>query len=414
MNRGLNMQNKLLSAMAILAFFAMAAALQFIAQSPALAADSPDQSLVKDLNSQIDAQKAKIDALNAKISEYNDNIKSNQREAATLSSQIRLLENQVGKTNAEIALKEEQAKEMQLQIEQTGLQINQSETEIEKERDQLANLLRLIGRYEDKDYISILLANDNFSDFFDQIKYSTDLQEEMQRSVNRVKEVSVKLAAQESDLKKRRQDLSDVLNILDDNKAILVSQKQDKSQLIAATKKSEKKYQALIAELKKEQAAANSLISALDKQLRAELAKKGSAEKFNSLGNAILAWPTASHRITATFHDPDYPFIAVLGQHSGLDIGIGEGTAVKAAEAGYVAKVGLGTKWYGNYIMVIHGGNITTLYGHLSSVQVKQDQYVTKGQLIGLSGNTGYSSGPHLHFEVRANGVPVNPQSYLP
>ncbi|MFA6526191.1 MAG: peptidoglycan DD-metalloendopeptidase family protein [Candidatus Buchananbacteria bacterium] len=378
------------------------------------AADGPDQAVVSDLNKQIDEQRAKIDAMTAKIAEYNSNVKANQQEAATLKTQIKLLDNQVGKTNMEIILKEEQAKEVQLEIEQTGLKINQSEVEIAKHKEQLADILRLIGRYEDKNYISILLANNSFSDFFDQIKYSTDLQQEMQRTLNRVKEATEKLVVQKTDLEKQKSDLSIILNKLDDTKAVLVTQKQDKNQLVVATSKSEKKYQALIASLKKEQAAANAQVAAMEKKIRAELAKKGTAEKFNSLGNAVLIWPTTSHRITATFHDPSYPFIATIGQHSGLDIGVGLGTPIKAAEAGYVAKVAYNTKWYGTYIMIIHGGNITTLYGHLSSINVKQDEYVTRGQLIGLSGSTGFSSGPHLHFEVRSNGVAVNPQSYLP
>lgn len=377
------------------------------------AADGPDQAVVSDLNKQLEEQRAKIDALTSKITEYSESIKNTRQEAATLKSQINILDNQVGKTNMEITLKEEQAKEIQLEIEQTGLKINQSEVEIAKHKSQLADLLRLIGRYEDKNYITILLANNSFSDFFDQIKYSTDLQQEMQRTLNRIKEVNIKLTVQKSDLEKQKNDLSVILNKLDDTKAVLVTQKQDKNQLVIATNKSEKKFQALVADLKKQQAAANAVVTALEKQLRAELAKKGKTEKFNTLGNAVLIWPTASHRITATFHDPDYPY-RNLFEHSGLDIGVGKGTSVKAAEAGYVAKVAYNTQWYGTYVMIIHGGNITTLYGHLSSIDVKQDEYVTRGQQIGLSGSTGFSSGPHLHFEVRSNGIAVDPQRYLP
>jgi len=407
---------KVRSALTVAALFCLTAVSGVFVFYPnffAKAAEGPDQSVVSDLNKQIDEQRAKIDALTAKITEYNENIKSTRQEAATLKTQIKIIDNQVGKTNMEITLKEEQAKEVQLQIEQTGMQIGQLEAQMLKEKDQLSNLLRLISRYEDKNYINILLANDSFSDFFDQVKYSTDLQEEMQRTLNRIKETNAKLTGQKEDLEGQREDLSAILNKLDDTKAVLVSQKQDKNQLVAATNKSEKKFQALVTDLKKEQAAANALVTALEKKLRAELAKKGSAEKFNSLGNAVLVWPTVSHRITSTFHDADYPY-RNLFEHSGLDIGVGKGTAVKAAEAGYVAKVAYNTQWYGSYVMIIHGGNITTLYGHLSSIGVSQDQYVTRGQQIGLSGSTGFSSGPHLHFEVRSNGIPVDPQNYLP
>ncbi len=380
----------------------------------ARASDTPDQNVINDLNSQIDAQKNKIDALTSKITEYNANIKNNQKEAVSLKNQMMILNNQLAETNLEVSLKEEQAKQIQLQIEQTGLRINQTEDQIVKNKIQLADLLRLISRYEERNYIDILLANDSFSDFFDQLKYSTDLQRELQQTVDRIKETEAKLMIQKADLEKQKKGLSDTLIKLDDTKAALSSQKDDKNQLIIATNKSEKKFEALIKLLKQEQATANSQAAALEKKLRAELAKKGKSEKFNSLSNASLIWPTDSHRLTTYFHDPTYPYINVVGQHSGLDIGVKSGTAIHSADAGYVAKTAYNTKWYGNYIMVIHGGNITTLYAHLSSINVAQDQYVTRGQLIGLSGSTGFSSGPHLHFEVRSNGIPVDPMGYLP
>lgn len=378
------------------------------------ATSEPDQALVSDLNKQIDAQKAKIDALTTKIIEYQSNIKNNQKEAVNLKNQVMILDNQIGKTDIEFSLKEEQAKELELEIQQTNIKIKTSENDINKEKIQLGAILRLISRYEDNDYVQILLANTTFSEFFDQLKYSNDLQRDMQRTLNRINESKDKLQIENKLLTNQKNDLSEVLNKLEDTKNVLGRQKNDKTQLISTTKQSEKKFQALLTELKKEQAAANAQTAALEKKLRAELAKKGSKETFNTLSNASLIWPTTSRRITATYHDSTYPFRAVLGEHSGIDFGIPQGTPLRAADAGYIAKVAIGTKWYGSYIMIIHGGNITTLYGHMSSVVVTQDQYVKRGDIIGYSGNTGYSSGPHLHFEVRSNGVPVDPMGYLP
>ncbi len=374
----------------------------------------PDQSIVDDLNKQLESQRAKIDALTSKIVEYQANIKNNQKEAVNLKNQVMTLDNQIAKTDIELSLKEEQAKELELEIQQTNMKIVTSESVINKEKDQLAAILRLIARYEDNDYIQVLLANNSFSEFYDQLKYSNDLQQDMQRSLNRIKESKNKLQEENKQLTNQKNDLSNILNKLEGAKNVLGRQKDDKSQLISATQKSEKKFQTLLADLKKEQAAANAQTAALEKKLRAELAKKGQTEKFNTLSNASLIWPTTSRRITATFHDPTYPFRAILGEHSGIDLGIPQGTPLRAADAGYIAKVAIGTKWYGTYIMIIHGGNITTLYGHMSSVNVAQDQYVKRGDIIGYSGNTGYSSGPHLHFEVRSNGVPVDPMGYLP
>jgi len=377
-------------------------------------ATEPDQAVVDDLNKQIDAQRAKIDEIAGKIEEYKKNVQVNRQETANLKNQILLLNNQIGKTDLEISLKEEQTKELQLKMDQTNIQINDTEKEIELQKEQLAGLIRLIGRYEDRDYIAVILANDSFSDFFDRLKYSTNIQKNVQKSMNKVKESGERLKGEQKRLSEQKQELSEILNKLEDTKGILGRQKNDKNQLVSTTQQSEKKFQSLINSLKKEQNASNAQVAALERKLRDELAKKGTSEKFNTLGNAALVWPTQSHRLTATYHDPTYPYRSLLGEHSGIDLGVPLRTQIKAAEAGYVAKVALGTKWYGNYIMIIHGGNITTLYAHLSSVNVKQDQYVTRGQLIGLSGSTGFSSGPHLHFEVRSNGIPVNPLNYLP
>jgi len=385
----------------------------FIACGFTIAVSASDDISVDDLNKQIDEQRNKIEELTKKIEEYKNNINSNRQEALSLKNQISIIDNQIGKTDLELQLKEEEAKELQLKIDQTNNLIKEIETQTGLEKDKLSEIIRLMSRYDDQDYLSILLANESFSDFFDQVKYSADLQKNLQKTVNKLKESKEKLNEENKKLAVEKDSLSEILNKLESTKDILSRQKGDKNKLVTATQKSEKKFQLLVEDLKKEQAAANAQVASLEKKLRDSLAKKGDKEKFNSLSNAALVWPTTSRRITATFYDPTYPY-RNLFEHSGIDLGVPQGTPVKSAEAGYVAKVALGTKWYGNYIMIIHGGNITTLYAHLKSVNVAQDQYVGRGELIGYSGSTGFSSGPHLHFEVRANGIPVNPLNYLP
>ncbi len=367
---------------------------------------------IDELNRQIDEQKAKIDKLNDQIAEYNKNVKSARNEAANLQGQIKFLDNQIAKTNIDISAKEEQLQVTELEIKKIQLEIARNEAMIKRDREQLGGLIRLLARYDNKNYIEILLSNETFSDFFDQVKYSEDIQRDVQKTLNQVQELVVNLSNEQKDLDAKRTQLMDLTNKLEQTKSVLGDKKDDKTYLITETKQSEKKYQALIASLKKEQAAANGLVGALERKIRAKLVSDKDA-RFNALGTAALSWPLRGP-ITATFHDPTYPYRSVIGEHSGLDLGVGMGTPVAAAEGGYVAKVALGTKWYGNYIMIIHSNNLSTLYAHLSSVGVSADQYVSKGQIIGYSGSTGFSSGPHLHFEVRSNGVPVDPLGYLP
>ena len=98
--------------------------------------------------------------------------------------------------------------------------------------------------------------------------------------------------------------------------------------------------------------------------------------------------------------------------HTGIDIGAPSGAPIVAAAAGTVLVAGW-EEGYGNTVVIDHGGGIATLYGHQSSIAVAVGQSVTRGQVIGAVGSTGHSTGPHLHFEVRVNGSPVDPLGYL-
>lgn len=116
--------------------------------------------------------------------------------------------------------------------------------------------------------------------------------------------------------------------------------------------------------------------------------------------------------LTSGFGSREDPFTGGHSMHSGLDIATREGTEVIAPASGVVIFAGEKAA-YGNCIVIDHGRDITTLYGHLSAMLVKPGDKLDRGQHIGKVGNTGRSTGPHLHYEVRTNGVPVNPRRYV-
>jgi murein DD-endopeptidase MepM/ murein hydrolase activator NlpD len=371
-----------------------------------------NDSLVSDLNSQIDEQRKKIDELAEKIDEHKQAIKKYQNQSASLRSQVYILDNQVAKTRLDITAKEQEVELTELEIERVELEIEDNKKLIDSQKDYLSSFIRLLDYYDDRDYLSVLLNNESFSEFFDQINHIENIEADMQKTLNRFQELVENYIDQKEELNEKRDKLSELLNKLDSEKYALDDQISTKQFLIAETGASEQKYQGFVNDLKQAQLVANNAIAGIERRLREELEKRGDTEKFNDFGDAALIWPTSSHRITSNFHDTDYPY-RHLFEHSGLDIGIPTGTPIKAAEAGYVARVSIGTKWYGTYVMIIHNNNLATLYAHMNSSSVVADQYVTKGQVIGYSGSTGFSSGPHLHFEVRSNGIPVNPLNYL-
>ena len=125
-----------------------------------------------------------------------------------------------------------------------------------------------------------------------------------------------------------------------------------------------------------------------------------------------IVWPTEGSKITSTFGSRVHPITGLIKLHAGVDIGVPIGTPVYAAKSGKVIFADfLGTA--GNAIMIQHDGGMETRYYHLNKVKVESGQTVKAGEEIAESGNTGGSTGPHLHFEVRVNGEPVNPLVYF-
>jgi murein DD-endopeptidase MepM/ murein hydrolase activator NlpD len=136
----------------------------------------------------------------------------------------------------------------------------------------------------------------------------------------------------------------------------------------------------------------------------------------DSHGSAF-AWPEQHASITQGFGPSELWFEPSFGGyphfHTGLDL-VSSDTRIFAGSGGVVTAVGHGSSGYGNYVVIAHPGGYSSLYGHLSSALVTQGETVAQGQQIGVEGSTGMSTGPHLHFEVRLNGEPVDPSPLLP
>ena len=146
-------------------------------------------------------------------------------------------------------------------------------------------------------------------------------------------------------------------------------------------------------------------------QAAANQPRQGASSGSGNGGGGDLYRPVPG-AITSAFGYRIHPIFHVRKMHTGVDMHAGMGTPIHAAEGGTVISAG----WRGGYgkcVVISHGGNLATLYGHLSAIQVSVGERVGRGEVIGKVGSTGYSTGPHLHFEVRVGGSPVNPANYL-
>jgi len=372
---------------------------------------------IKELNSEIQNKKKEIDKIQEKQEFYSKTIKQKQKDQANLDNQIAILENRLAKAELDIESVEIEIDQINLEIKKVNLEIENKTEEIDREKEHIANVLKLMYKQSRVDPLEILLLNNSLADFVNQIKYLEDTNKEIGRSLDELKKYKKELVKNKQNLGDKNKELVELKEELGEKKLSLKNETDGKAFLLNQVRNSEKEYQKLLSQAKQEQAAAAADIANLEKIVRERIVNlSGGKLEFNDAG---LIWPVTKNFITAYFHDPEYPFRYIF-EHPGIDIRASQGTSLKAAASGYVARAKDAGRGY-SYIMIIHGDGLSTVYGHVSKIYVSEDEYVVQGQTIGATGGMPgthgagrLTTGPHLHFEVRLNGIPVNPLEYLP
>jgi len=374
---------------------------------------------INDLNQKILDQKKQISDLQARQQEYQNQIEIKRQDKINLNNQISILDDSLAKNQLDIQSTNLEIDKTTLEIKKTEIDSSNLDTSIENQKNHIETLLRLVYKQDQVSALEILLLNDSFNEFLNQAKYLQDANSEILDGVNKLKQDKDQVEKNKETLEAQNQELTSLKTQLDDKKDNLSYDQENKNNLLQETNSSEQEYQALLEKAKKEQLQAEAEVSGIEQLIRQKMSQKDKNILAN--GNNTIAWPVPKNHINTKFHDPDYPYRNIIGEHPAIDIRAKQGTTVTAAADGYVAKVKFdGTKNYA-YIMIIHGNGLATVYGHVSAVYVTQDQYVTQGEAIGRSGGMPggigsgpFTTGPHLHFEVRLNGLPVDPELYLP
>ncbi len=376
---------------------------------------------VGEINQEIDQKKQEIDILQQQIDGYQEQIEAKKKEAQSLKNQLAILENQAAKIELDIEATGKRIEQTNLEIQSLNLQIKQKELEIDQQKEKLAEYVRLIYQNDQVSYLEVILLNESFSQFFDYIKYIEEIHANLKNGLDQLKTYRQELEIQKQNLEEKKAQEEQLKEKLNQQRSELQERSTAKEIVLIQTRLTQRQYQGYLYQLQLEQQQINSEIITLEKKIREELEKRGREELFKDFGPARLIWPVAVDRgLSAYFHDPDYPFRYIF-EHPAVDIRAYQGTPIKAAEGGYVAKIKFkGDSSYA-YLMIIHNDGLSTVYGHISRADVKEDEYVAKGQIIGATGGMpgsigsgNLSTGPHLHFEVRLNGIPINPLEYLP
>jgi murein DD-endopeptidase MepM/ murein hydrolase activator NlpD len=257
--------------------------------------------------------------------------------------------------------------------------------------------------------ITLLHAADGSGDIVEGKHYLQRINDKRQIDFDRVAKLQAQLELQQADAAAKKQSADDARTAAADEKDKLdqlVAQQQAARDAAASAEAQES---AAVGTLRAQQ-------DQLEANLQAESDRVAQLARDNGggarMGNGTFIWPVNAN-ITSPFGYRTDPITGAQAFHSGIDLGASCGTPIKSAGTGVVISAGFNSGGYGNMTLINHGGGMSTLYGHQSSIIVSAGQNVTQGQVIGYVGSTGKSTGCHLHFEVRVNGNPVDPTGYL-
>lgn len=368
---------------------------------------------VQSINDQISGQKARLEQIQQQIETLKRSIEKKQQEARSLQQANELLENRIEKTELEIDAANKEIALVTDEIRSLETQRREAEEQLARQRELLERLLQKLEMEDRVSNLTLFFGEEPFSRVFDQWQYLNDVRQDVQGAVTETRRLKADLDERQAKKEAALASVKALEQTLSKTQERLEGERIAKEQLLVQTRASEANYATLVRELRQESQAIDRELASLQSKLEKRL-----LERDLSGESTLLSWPFIPPRgISAGYHDREYPY-RHLFEHSGIDLPTSVGTPVGAAAPGYVAWTREGRS-YGYYVLVVHANGIATLYAHLSKILVEPDQFVSRGESVGLSGGrpgmrgAGLSTGPHLHFEVRKNGIPVNPMPYL-
>ena len=349
--------------------------------------------------------------LEKEISSYESQLKDISSQANSLSNAVKTLDTTIKKNSIDIKLTQSNIKETELEIDKLSLNIDRSTDVISQNSKVIAQMINETDKADQLTFIENLLAYNDVSQFWNDIESVYKVQNKMRDTVNETKVVKKDLESNKNDAIKEKKELLKYQAELEDKKEILNMNKKEKNQLLVNTKNQESNYKNILAAKKILKDSIEKEISNYESQLSSIVDPKS----FPSPKKGILSWPLSNIYITQRFGYTDFAKGAYTGDlHTGVDFGTSIGSNVFASLDGIVDGTGntdiaCPGASFGNWILIKHNNGLSTLYGHLSLIKVKKGDKVSTGNLIGYSGNTGFSTGPHLHFGLYATeGVAVD------
>ncbi|HET9029828.1 MAG TPA: peptidoglycan DD-metalloendopeptidase family protein [Candidatus Aquilonibacter sp.] len=372
------------------------------------------------LQQRIRAEQQKQAALQARLHQKRAELHQAASHEDDLQAQLDQTNSAIHDVNARIANLGAQEVSTQRKIAWNTVQLQAAQRSLKLHDDALKR--RLVDIYENGDlsYMAVLLSAHSFTQFVERWEDLRLLIDANESAVRERKAAEEKVAGVQADLQRTQLQLRAQQQAQARAQNQLATLADERRNLVAIADQQRRNVAHQVAEIEDLSAAEEAQLESLIRERQAELEAEREAARraagisgpvAPSSGPGSMSWPV-SGTITSPFGWRSNPFGGAPDFHPGLDIAAPMGTTVTAAASGTVILA----QWYGgygNFILIDNGGNISTGYGHLSAIYVSVGQKIQRGQAIGAVGSTGHSTGPHLHFEVRLNGKPVDPTPRL-
>ena len=349
---------------------------------------------------QLSDQQKLLDSLNKRLDATQKNLNQASRAEKTILGEVQGIEESAEQTQQDIDALTSKIARLQSRIATLNKEIKVHQDELDKQVAILGERLVVIYEQGDTSYLEVLLGSTDIKDLITRMDMLSAIIGQDKELIDDINLRKRDLDNKKADLDVQQRELESARVTLVEKKKKLAEQLKLKKETLSSVQQEKAKYAQAMQELERASAEAEAMILKLQ-------------GKGGSIGTGTYTWPTPGYRnITSNYGMRYHPILKVNKLHTGIDIGAPSGAKIVAADSGSVIYSGwLGA--YGNTIIIDHGAGISTLYGHQSARLVGVGAKVSKGQTIGKVGSTGWSTGAHLHFEVRKKGNPINPRSYI-
>jgi len=373
-------------------------------------------SEIDQLKNEIQASGNRLQEIEKEIARYEEEIKKVGAEKNTLQSAIKQLELERGRVQTDIKLTEEKIGSVDMELSKLELEIISTEDTMDLQKAAIAEIIRRSYKLENQSLIEVLLSHSHLSEFWSNLDTHETIKTAMASRVDQMKQLRELLGQKHGETEGKRIDLVSLRNQYSDKNTVLTNNRAEQAELLNATQREEANYQQL---LKDKQAARDQITKDL-RDFESRLQFILDPNTVPTAGTAVFSWPLKNVIITQYFGGTEFAArnASVYGgraYHPGIDLGAPRGTAIHAPLSGTVRATGntdlvAGCYSWGKWTLIDHANGLTTLYAHQDVISVSPGQSVSTGEIIGYVGNTGYSTGPHLHFTVYAkDGVSVRP-----